>query len=119
MVGYTTNNRFIIRNSWGTGWGEGGYFCIGYGECGIDSSMYGVDAIVDTAWLNNISVRGLWNNKADRNAYAYLGNEGWKRITNSNDPNFFMMLNDLATAKSAGKNVTAHVENGIITEVYA
>jgi hypothetical protein len=81
--------------------------------------MFGVDAIVDTAWLSNIQVRGLWNNKSDRNAYAYLGNEGWKRISPSNDVNHYMLLNDLASAKSAGRNITAHVENGIITEVYA
>jgi C1A family cysteine protease len=27
IVGYNKNrNVFIVRNSWGTGWGEGGYF---------------------------------------------------------------------------------------------
>jgi C1A family cysteine protease len=25
LVGYTRQNRFITRNSWGTGWGDKGY----------------------------------------------------------------------------------------------
>jgi C1A family cysteine protease len=42
VVGYNdTNNYWICKNSWGTGWGEagggeaGGWFRIAYGECGI------------------------------------------------------------------------------------
>jgi C1A family cysteine protease len=30
---------WICKNSWGTGWGESGFFCIGYGQCGIDSQF--------------------------------------------------------------------------------
>jgi hypothetical protein len=38
VIGYSDNdNCWICKNSWGTGWGEKGYFRIGYGECNIDS----------------------------------------------------------------------------------
>ncbi len=41
LVGYDDAEQYwIARNSWGTGWGEGGWFKIGYGECGIDSYAY-------------------------------------------------------------------------------
>ena len=44
VVGYDdAQGAWICKNSWGTGWGDGGFFCIAYGECGIDASMWGVD----------------------------------------------------------------------------
>lgn len=37
VVGFDdTNECWICKNSWGTGWGENGWFRIKYGECGID-----------------------------------------------------------------------------------
>ena len=119
-IGYNDAQQFwICKNSWGPNWGEGGFFRIGYGECGIDSSMLGVEGVEDTTWLRNINVRGLWAEKSDRNAFAYLGTEGWKRITNTNDTNFYLMLNALASAKTSGRNVSVYVEKGMIKEVYA
>ena len=38
LVGYDdTQGCWIAKNSWGAGWGDGGFFRIAYGECGIDS----------------------------------------------------------------------------------
>jgi hypothetical protein len=36
---------WIAKNSWGTGWGEAGFFRIGYGQCGIDNVMWSPDGI--------------------------------------------------------------------------
>lgn len=37
VIGYDdTEGCWIARNSWGAGWGDGGYFRIAYGECDID-----------------------------------------------------------------------------------
>lgn len=40
VVGYDDNEEcWICKNSWGTGWGDSGWFKIGYGECKIDSTF--------------------------------------------------------------------------------
>lgn len=53
VVGYGKESNgqeyFLVRNSWGTGWGEAGYFKVGvsegYGPCGIN--MYPTSAFTN------------------------------------------------------------------------
>jgi C1A family cysteine protease len=49
VVGYSeAEGCWICKNSWGTDWGENGFFKIGYGECGINSVLspfFGVEGI--------------------------------------------------------------------------
>jgi hypothetical protein len=40
VIGYDdTQNCWICKNSWGTGWGDSGFFKIAYGQCGIGSEF--------------------------------------------------------------------------------
>ncbi len=44
-IGYDEHQKaWICKNSWGKAWGIDGFFLIGYGECGIDASMWAVDS---------------------------------------------------------------------------
>ncbi|OEU69907.1 MAG: hypothetical protein BA863_07800 [Desulfovibrio sp. S3730MH75] len=49
IVGYDDNQKcWICKNSWGTGWGENGWFKIAYGQCDIDTrfNMYAIGKII-------------------------------------------------------------------------
>lgn len=47
VIGYSDPlAAWVCKNSWGTGWGEGGFFYIAYGECGIDAQMEEPDGFV-------------------------------------------------------------------------
>jgi C1A family cysteine protease len=50
VVGYSQSQGcWICKNSWGTAWGEAGFFKIAYGECSIDSlfsPFFGAQGIV-------------------------------------------------------------------------
>jgi len=120
VVGYSDPGKFwICKNSWGTGWGESGFFCIAYGVCGIDAEMWQVNGIVDTGWRNGQTVRGLWTIDQDFNAWAYLRDYGWKKISNNSDNIFYDMLAQLAAAKAAGHSVSVHLTNGVIDQIYS
>lgn len=67
LIGYDdAASCWIAKNSWGPGWGESGFFRIGYGECGIDS-WYGPFGAVGVAmaeespraWSGWASERGI------------------------------------------------------------
>jgi C1A family cysteine protease len=120
VVGYNdVEGYWICKNSWGTGWGESGFFKIAYGECGLDATMWAVDGIVETGWLNSVKILGLWTNDADRNAYVYVsGGIGWRRIAFDTDNVFFNMLVQLATAKAGDRLTNLYQEDGVIKQIY-
>ena len=52
IVGYDdTQSCWFVKNSWGTGWGAGGYGRIGYGQCNIDYyAKYGLSLTNPDPW---------------------------------------------------------------------
>jgi len=119
VIGYDDRGGFwICKNSWGANWGESGFFCIAYGDSGIDSTMWAVEGIVETGWLNNTRVIGLWTIDQDRNAWAYLSGIGWRRIAWDNDNIFIDLLRLVAAAKEGGRPVNVYEQDGVIKQIY-
>jgi C1A family cysteine protease len=120
IVGYNDDPGYwICKNSWGTGWGDRGFFCIAYGECRIDSwQNHGVNSIANTGWHSNCRVTGLWAINQDRNAWVYFAGLGWRKVSPDNDNIFFDMLAQLVAAKAAARPVNFYEENSVIKQVY-
>jgi C1A family cysteine protease len=119
IVGYSdTEQCWICKNSWGTGFGEGGFFKIGYGECGIEGQVYGVNSVVDNYWITGKKVVGFWANNENRNAWVYISDFGWKKISPNNDNGFINILTELVAAKTVGATVNVYIENGLVQTVY-
>ena len=65
VIGYSESEQcWICKNSWGVGWGDGGFFKMAYGEAGIDTdfpfwTVQGVVMPSDHYWQGWESLGGL------------------------------------------------------------
>lgn len=121
LIGYDdAAGCWIGRNSWGTGWGDGGYFKIAYGECGIESfQTYAVLGVNIRAWLPNQTISGLWSNDVDANVWAYAAQRGWLHLDGGNPLVNHTMLSELAAAKALGRPVGLFEDAGNVKQIYA
>jgi C1A family cysteine protease len=121
LIGYDDAAKcWIARNSWNSSWGDGGYFRIAYGECGIESfqtaSVHGVNL---RAWLPAQGVSGLWSNEFDANIWAYGAQRGWVKLDSTSPVTSHAMLSELAAAKGLNRQVSLFEDNGAIKQIYA
>jgi len=124
VVGYNDNDQcWICKNSWGSGWGESGYFRIKYGECGLDSSMDAIEGIGRRGWQNGKKILGLWAINENRNAWVYVEGLGWRKLASDYDNVIINLMTKAAHAKAENRSVDFFeegVEGGtiIIREMY-
>ena len=85
VVGYDDNQQcWIIKNSWGTGWGEGGFGRIRYNQAELlidtDWMFYDVAVTVQPVWYSNVTVTQTYASVQSQNAWAHFQGMGWRRI---------------------------------------
>ena len=120
LVGYDDGAKcWIAKNSWGTGWGESGFFRIGYGECGIESwHNCGVPGVRVRAWLPNQHILGLWSNEHDANLWTYGELRGWLKLDGATVSTNEAMGLELAAGKALSSQVGLFEDAGTVQQIY-
>ena len=127
LIGYDdAAGVWIAKNSWGTGWGMGGFFRIAYGECRIEtyqqpggSGSSAVLGVTLRAWLPNQLIVGIWSNEFDGNIWAYGSMRGWLRLGPVAPVTAQAMLSELAAAKAGSRAVGIFENAGTVDQLYA
>ncbi len=119
IIGYDdAQQAWIIKNSWGTSWGMGGFGLIKYGECYIDTwSNIAVTSVALRTWTDPHKVLGAYSTGADNNGWVYVQDIGWLHVGGSGVSHIAMFA-DLLTAKEKAAYVNAFSDDGIITQAY-
>ena len=121
LIGYDdTEGCWIAKNSWGNGWGDGGFFKIAYGECNIESyQTVGVQGVRFRTWWPDQQIVGLWSNEVDANVWAYGATRGWLKLNGASPVTSHAMLFELAAAKAGNRQVGLFEHESAIEQIYA
>ncbi|MDQ3699795.1 MAG: C1 family peptidase, partial [Chloroflexota bacterium] len=122
-VGYDDAQQcWILKNSWGTGWGDGGFVRIGYGQSDllIDTGwqMYSAAVAIGAVWQHNVKVTQTFASHHTQNAWAHLHGLGWRKIQPGTADGITNMLALFAQATAQGKAVTVYVDGGSVYQAY-
>jgi acylphosphatase len=109
VIGYDDNQgAWICKNSWGTGWGESGFFLIAYGQCGIDAEMYAIEgaATPTPALAHNADGRlEVFTRGPDKAMW-----HSWQTAPNGNWSGWASLGGGISSAPAYGRNADGRIE---------
>jgi C1A family cysteine protease len=123
VVGYNDAQQcWILKNSWGAGWGESGFVRIKYGQADllIDSSWMFSSVVVQVqlTWQNNVQVTQVYASRDSQNAWAYFQGLGWRKIQTGAADGVTNMLSLFAQAVAKNKTVTIYADGDFVYQAY-
>jgi len=123
VVGYDdTQKCWIVKNSWGTNWGDGGFIKIRYGQADllIDSSwsFYSVAVLIPITWYSNVKVNRVYSSIHSQNAWAYFHGIGWRKIQTGAADGVTNMLAVFTEAAANDKSVTIYADGDFVYQAY-
>ncbi|MBA2469870.1 MAG: hypothetical protein H0V37_10740 [Chloroflexia bacterium] len=123
VVGYDDNQQcWIVKNSWGTNWGEGGFGRIRYNQATVlidtDWAFYSVEALVPLQWHGNVTVTQVYATPHSQNAWAHFQGLGWRRIQTGAADGVTNMLILFAEARANGRPVTVYADGNLVYHAY-
>jgi len=123
VVGYDDSQEcWIVKNSWGTNWGDAGFVKIRYGQAEllIDSSwsFYSVAVQIPASWYGSIRVNRVYSSAHSQNAWAFFQGLGWRRIQTGAADGVTNMLAVFAEAVANDKSVTIYADGDFVYQAY-
>jgi C1A family cysteine protease len=123
VVGYDDAQQcWIIKNSWGPNWGQGGFVHLRYNQPDllIDTSwpMHAVEVPVSTTWFTNVAVTQTYATRDAQNAWAYFQGLGWRKIQPGTGGAVTNMLSIFAAAVANGIPVRIYADANFVYQVY-
>jgi C1A family cysteine protease len=123
-VGYDdAQQAWIVKNSWGPNWGQGGFGLIRYGQSDllIDTQwmMYSVAGVaIPTTWYWNVPVVQTYASRDAANGWAFFQNLGWRRIQPSASDGVTNMLSLFGQAKAGNRPVSIYADAQYVYQGY-
>jgi len=123
VVGYDDSQQcWIIKNSWGTGWGEAGFMRMKYGQTDllIDSSWSFSSVVVQisAAWHSNVTVSQVFASRDSQNGWAHFAGLGWRKIQPGTSDGITNMLALFAQAVAKNQKVTIYADGDFVYQAY-
>ena len=123
IVGYDDAQQcWILKNSWGAGWGDGGFVRIRYNQPDLllDTSwqFYSVVPVISAAWHSNVTVAHAYSSHHSQNAWAYFTGLGWRKIQAGAPDGVTNMLTLLTQAVAEGRKVTVYADGDFVYQAY-